>query len=120
MLDAIYHDVENGVGPLTDFMQVFRDESGHMSFDVGRYLMHNALRQAFGQDAGVDPAPFGIDDEMKAYLDGVVRDFEPELLPPYNDKLPAGAGTVTLGEKTRVARGCERGRVPGSAHLTIL
>jgi hypothetical protein len=80
MLDSIYHDIVIGVGPLTDFNQMFRDAAGHSSFDYGRYLQHNALRQAFGQPIGVGSN--GIDPVVKEYLDSKVRLFEPASAPP--------------------------------------
>jgi hypothetical protein len=72
ILDSIYHDIQNGIGPLTDFHQLFRDESGHMS-DYGQYLQHNALRQAFGQRTGIDHSPNGIPRTIKKYFDARIR-----------------------------------------------
>ena len=34
-LDSIYHDIQNGIGPLTSFDQMFRDTAGHSSENYG-------------------------------------------------------------------------------------
>lgn len=77
MLDAIYHDIQNAIGPLTDFQQMFRDESGHSSDDYGSYLQHNALRQAFGQQTGIDVSASGLEPEVKAYFDAKIVAYPP-------------------------------------------
>ena len=69
MLDYIFHDPAS---PIL-FSDLFRDASGHMSFGVGWYLQHNALRQAMGQETGVDATADGVDPSLRDYLDGVVE-----------------------------------------------
>ena len=77
MIDAIYHDIEAGVGPYDDLADIYRDDL-HMAAGPpladnkeGRYLVHNAMRQALGQPLSV--AGFeGIDPAKQAYLDGVI------------------------------------------------
>ena len=76
ILDRIYHDIENGVGPLTDFQQLFRDEGGHLG-NYGNYLAHNALRQAFGQRTGIDSSPDGVPLDVQKYLDARIRACRP-------------------------------------------
>ena len=71
MFDAIYHDIENGVGPFTDFMVLFRDSSGHLDV-TGRTLAHNALRQAVGQPIGNDVSPEGLSTMEMDYLMAIV------------------------------------------------
>jgi hypothetical protein len=76
ILDRIYHDIQNGVGPLTDFRQLFRDEGGHLG-NYGNYLAHNALRQAFGQRTGIDSSPDGVPLDVQKYLDARIRACRP-------------------------------------------
>jgi hypothetical protein len=69
ILDSIYHDIQNGVAPLTDFQQLFRDGSGHLG-SYGQYLAHNALRQAFGQrKVSAEPRPSVEDPEVSRRKD---------------------------------------------------
>jgi Bacterial Ig domain/Dockerin type I domain/Thrombospondin type 3 repeat len=77
MLDSIYHDIQNGIGLLENFQEMFADSSGHSSFNYGKYLQHNALRQAFGQQTGVDNTSYGVDPKFKSYLDEKVRACQP-------------------------------------------
>jgi hypothetical protein len=118
MLDAIWHDVEAGEGALTDFAQLFRDASGHLSSGVGRSLMHNALRQALGQPTEANATAFGVEGEVKVYLDGVVRAFAPEVLPAF-ELTPGGTGVVEFGERLRIGRGCEREQAVRSATISL-
>lgn len=74
MLDYIYHDA---LAPIA-FEAMFRDDSGHMSLDYGRYLQHNAMRQATEQEVGVDFSESGLDPLILDYLDEVIA-----LHPPY-------------------------------------
>lgn len=71
MLDAIYHDIENGDGPFTDFNVLFRDRSGHLDV-TGQTLAHNAVRQAVGQPIGNDVSPDGLAEEVMDYLMAIV------------------------------------------------
>ena len=48
ILFSILEDVENGVGPVKKFSDLYRDPI-HMELTIGRYIAHNALRQALGQ-----------------------------------------------------------------------
>jgi hypothetical protein len=68
MLDRIFHDP---AAPLA-FDDLFRDSAGHMSLGPGRYLQHNAFRQAMGQTTGVDVTSVGVDPIVKGYLDAVI------------------------------------------------
>ena len=68
MLDYIFHD---GSAPIA-FEALFRDDSAHMSLDYGRYLQHNALRQATGQEVGIDNSEAGLDPLILDYLDQVI------------------------------------------------
>jgi hypothetical protein len=68
MIDHIFHDPDSPVS----FAEMFRDAAGHMSRGPGRYLQHNAFRQAMGQDMGIDVTTPGVDPDVKAYLDAVI------------------------------------------------
>lgn len=86
MLDSIYHDLQNGFGPLNAFQQMFADSSGHSSVNYGKYLQHNALRQAFAQQTGIDNTDTGVDPIFRSYLDGKVRNCQPRFtIPPAGD-----------------------------------
>ncbi|NNJ26490.1 hypothetical protein [Alienimonas chondri] len=66
LLYALHEDIEAGVGPFTALADVGRDAI-HMNAGPGRYLMHNAMRQALGQPPtgqGFDLTP-----EVRTYLD---------------------------------------------------
>lgn len=68
MLDYIRHDPN---APFR-FEDLFRDSGGHMSLELGRYLQHNAMRQAMRQETGVDSTVQGVPDFLRNYLDEVV------------------------------------------------
>jgi hypothetical protein len=68
MIDHIFHDPASPVL----FDEMFRDALGHMSYGPGRYLQHNAFRQAMGQTTGIEIPGFGIDPIVKDYLDAVI------------------------------------------------
>jgi hypothetical protein len=67
MLDHIFHDP---TAPFA-FVDLFRN-TGHMSLGLGRYLQHNALRQAMGQPTGVSPNSTELDPAIRSYLDAVI------------------------------------------------
>lgn len=66
VLDAIWHDVEQGTAPLAAFKDLYRDDI-HMTTQVGRYLMHNVMRRALGQAPSAQG--FQIDSAEREYLD---------------------------------------------------
>jgi hypothetical protein len=74
MMDSIYHDP---LAPIR-FEELFRDTGGHMSLEIGRYLQHNALRQAMGQETGVDSTIKGVDPAVRDYLDRVIELHRPD------------------------------------------
>lgn len=96
MLDSIYHDIENGVGPLNYFSEMFFDFWGHSSRDYGQYLQHNALRQAFGQTTGIDNSVLGVEPVVKAYLDAKILEFRPTAIPEPSAPLQQGWGLLML------------------------
>jgi hypothetical protein len=112
MLDTIYHHIEIGIGPLDDFRDMFRDFSGHASQDYGQYLLHNALRQAFGQETGVDSSDLGVEDPaVREYLDLVVQ-FHPAPEPGAPSLLAPGLLLLLVLEwRKRRARGAGAGRL---------
>ena len=66
LLQAILQDVEAGKAPIQDIKELYRDNI-HMTYGPGRWMMHNALRQALDQprsDAGFPK----FDPKLKAYL----------------------------------------------------
>ena len=70
LLDKIAADIENKQAPLSAVADLHRDAI-HMKLDSGRYLMHNAMRHALGQE----PSTAGfeaLDPELKKYLDKVL------------------------------------------------
>ena len=75
VLDSIYHDIEDGIAPFSSFSELFRDNI-HMDVVVGRYLMHNLMRQALGQSLD---NPVGLESgEIKAYLDAKILEHKTE------------------------------------------
>jgi hypothetical protein len=103
MLDRIYHDCQKGACPFPQgFQAMFRDAQGHMSFDAGSYLQHNALRAALGQPIGVDSpsAEYKVIPSAKAYLDGVIAQHLPEPGPA--PSLGVGAILVAGLAKRRI------------------
>jgi hypothetical protein len=104
MLDYIYHDLTRPIA----FKALFRDGWGHMD-DPGRYLQHNAFRQAMAQQTGVDPITPGIDPVVRAYLDSVVALFPPQPAAPALGSVELGLLVVTLAgigvwDRRRLAR----------------
>ena len=69
MMDFIFHDPN---APIV-FDDLFRDSAGHMSAEIGRYLQHNALRQALKQETGIDSTVQGVPLAIRDYLDRVVE-----------------------------------------------
>lgn len=70
LLARIAADVEAGQAPLPKLEDLHRDEI-HMNLISGRYLMHNAMRQALGQPASAKGFE-KLDPKLKAYLDQVL------------------------------------------------
>jgi hypothetical protein len=71
MLDFVRHDP---LAPIL-FEELFEDAAGHVSHGYGRYLQHNAFRQAMGQETGVDNTVDDIDPDIQTYLDEVIESF---------------------------------------------
>jgi hypothetical protein len=70
LLAKIAEDIAAKQAPLTKVEDLYRDEI-HLTHEVGKYLMHNAMRRALGQPASV--AGFEkVDAELRKYLDGVL------------------------------------------------
>lgn len=70
LLAQIAEDVAAKQAPFDRVEDLYRDVV-HMTLDDGRYLMHNAMRQALGQPrsvAGFD----AVDARRRGYLDGVL------------------------------------------------
>lgn len=70
LLAKIATDTEAGEAPFKEMSDIHRDAI-HMKLDVGRYLMHNAMRHTLGQP----PTSEGwetLDPAAKKYLDGVL------------------------------------------------
>jgi hypothetical protein len=70
---SVLQDTLDGVGPLDQLSDLYRDDI-HLTTD-GRYLAHNALRQALGQ-------PFSnsftnISDDQREYFDSKINAFLP-------------------------------------------
>ncbi|WP_218932967.1 right-handed parallel beta-helix repeat-containing protein [Roseimaritima multifibrata] len=76
-LHQIATDIKAGEAPIENLSDLYRDAI-HMTIGEGRYLMHNLMRRAVDQPT--TSAGFKIADqnpELKAYLDGVIRDVVP-------------------------------------------
>lgn len=70
LLAYIAQDIQAKRAPFDDLSELHRDAI-HMTLDEGRYLMHNAMRQALGQPISI--AGFEkIDPKVQKYLDGVL------------------------------------------------
>ena len=73
MLAKVASDAEAGNAPWKEVTELYRDKV-HMNVVTGRYMMHNAMRQALGQP--VSAAGFEkLDPELKKYFDGVLASF---------------------------------------------
>ncbi|MGB7343248.1 MAG: hypothetical protein WBD20_03490 [Pirellulaceae bacterium] len=67
LLHGIVDDIEKGDAPIDSISELYRDKI-HMTITGGRYLMHNAMRQALGQPRsvkGFEKVPV----ELREYLD---------------------------------------------------
>lgn len=69
LLAQAERDAASGAAPFDDVRALYRDRL-HMSAGAGRYLMHNALRQALGAAPRRDG--FALDPELQRYLDGLL------------------------------------------------
>jgi hypothetical protein len=70
LLAAIAEDIAAKKAPIANVAELYRDEI-HLTNDVGKYLMHNAMRRVLGQA----PSAAGfekLDPAVKKYLDGVL------------------------------------------------
>jgi hypothetical protein len=70
LLAQIADDIASGQAPFKKIEELYRDDI-HLTLGAGRYLAHNAMRQALGQSrsaAGFD----GLASPVKDYLDGVL------------------------------------------------
>ena len=72
IFDSIYHDIENGTGPLVHFEVLFRDGGAHLGV-FGQYIAHNALRRAFGQRTSVDNSAVPLPRRVRRYFDAKIR-----------------------------------------------
>ncbi len=70
LLASIAMDIENGKAPFSRIDDLYRDDI-HMNVVTGRYLMHNAMRHALGQDRSVEGFET-IPSSVKAYLDRIL------------------------------------------------
>lgn len=70
LLARIAADIGSKKAPFSQIEDLYRDDI-HLNVITGRYLMHNAMRHAFGQPRSV--AGFeGIPSPVKNYLDGIL------------------------------------------------
>ena len=70
LLQLAHRDIIEGKSPLKTVEELYRDKI-HMTYEGGRYLMHNAMRHALGQpfsNNGFEKTPA----ELKAYLDSIL------------------------------------------------
>lgn len=70
LLAVVQSDIESGKAPIDDVAELYRDKI-HMDLATGRYLMHNAMRDAVGQPRSATGFE-RLDPEMKDYLDSVL------------------------------------------------
>ncbi|PAW64318.1 MAG: hypothetical protein B9S36_02765 [Verrucomicrobiia bacterium Tous-C2TDCM] len=80
LLARIAADIGSKKAPFSQIEDLYRDDI-HLNVVTGRYLMHNAMRHAFGQPRSVDGFE-GIPSPVKTYLDGILDTLgDPELAP---------------------------------------
>jgi hypothetical protein len=65
ILDSIEHDIQDRKSPFTELKELYRDDI-HMDLQNGRFLMHNAMRQALGQP--ISERGFQLEEPQKEYL----------------------------------------------------
>ena len=65
IMDAILHDTESGSSPYTSTDELYRDLR-HMSYGDGRFMAHNAMRRAVGQQYVIEG--FNVSPDRQAYL----------------------------------------------------
>ncbi len=70
LLARIAADITAGEAPLEDLASLYRDPI-HMTHQRGRYLMHNAMRQALGQPLSEVGFP-DVDPAWQAYVHGLL------------------------------------------------
>jgi hypothetical protein len=70
LLQQVSEDIAAGTAPITEIDELYRDAI-HMDLKTGRYLMHNAMRHAFGQRRSADGFE-GLEPAIKTYLDSVL------------------------------------------------
>lgn len=69
-LQVVQDDIDSKKAPVSKLTELYRDKI-HMNLVTGRYLMHNAMRQAIGQPKS--QAGFAkLSAEMQTYLDTVL------------------------------------------------
>ncbi|HBE69804.1 MAG TPA: hypothetical protein DDW52_16790 [Planctomycetaceae bacterium] len=65
VLNTICHDIEQKAAPISDLKELYRDEI-HVTTQGGRYLMHNLMRVAIGQE--VSDRGFQVAEPLRGYL----------------------------------------------------
>lgn len=102
LLAQVAADIERGTAPFKAIADLHRDPI-HMKHEVGKYLMHNAMRIALGQRIsarGFDK----VDPQIKQYLDGVLGLIDVAAdRPLVNEILSADAGVERSDFLARVA-----------------
>ena len=71
LLAKIAADASAGKAPVSDVAELHRDAI-HMKHDTGKYLMHNAMRRALGQDASMKGFE-KLDPNVREYFDSVLN-----------------------------------------------
>lgn len=70
LLERISKDISDGNAPYSELSELYRDDI-HMTYQDGRYLMHNAMRIAIDQDIS-DVGFNEIIEENQSYLNGIL------------------------------------------------
>ena len=70
MLQQVEEDVKKKKAPIENVSELYRDKV-HMNGVTGRYLMHNAMRHALGQERSATGFE-KLEPSMKKYLDSVL------------------------------------------------
>lgn len=65
VLDNICQDIEQKTAPIGDLKELYRDEI-HVTTQGGRYLMHNLMRVAIGQE--ISDQGFQVEEPLRGYL----------------------------------------------------
>lgn len=85
LLARIVEDIDKGAAPFKALAEVHRDAI-HMKHDIGKYMMHNAMRLALGQRLSTKGFK-NVDPKIKTYLDGLLGELDVAADRPLLDEI---------------------------------